>query len=133
MTQETTPVMSHRGLRPTRDTRRRDGGTREQFDVLIEARNGVQYAARLTPEAGGWACVATINGKRREGRGITVDAAFHDATEGLLRHSTGAFVATITDIDGDDHEGRHSRPGQALCAAYSEFIKALSARNGGTR
>lgn len=136
MTHESTPTMRYRGLGVKGRTFHRDGIYREQFDALLEHRNGTQYAARLTPETGGWACVATIDGKRREGRGVTVDAAFHDATEGELRDArgaTGAWTATITDLDGHDHEGHDSRPGQALQRAYSELTRALSARKGGVR
>lgn len=123
-TQELTPTMHTRGLGvKERNTKRRDGGTREAFRLNLEGPNGQEYAANLTPERNSaWSCV--VDGGTRRGYGLIPSSAFSDATQcetNKVKRRPRAWTAVIENDDGRCASADGATAVIAINNAYSAF------------
>lgn len=133
-TQESQPTMSHRGLRQRpRDTTRRDGGARNTLEIEIRDAACNAVWLRAEPEHGGWSCILGGHASRT-GRATTLSSAVLDTVAGTHFVTRKPYAVTLTDIDGECHDGRGSTIGTAVNAAYSALVYAQGAgkaRGGG--
>jgi hypothetical protein len=123
-TQELTPTMHTRGLGvKERNTARRDGGTREEFRLIIEGPGGREYAANMTPEpGGGWSCF--VDGSPRHGYGLIPSSAFSDATQcetNKTPRRPRAWTACIENDDGRCARADGNTAVMAINNAYTAF------------
>jgi hypothetical protein len=103
---------------------RRANYTREEFNIEVVSMHGETASAVLTPEYGNeWSCKANVGGMYRNGRGSYPWSAFNYATAGAIT-GAGTFIATASDIDGEDHTGHGTTPGAAVQAAYTRMVEA---------
>ena len=120
---EVNPSMRVDSLRGKRDTTRKDGGARN--DLQVEITDGQRIVwLRAEPISGGWWYCETAN---RTGWGLRLSSAVNDCIAGAGYLGKGPYTATLTDIDGECHEGKGKTLAGAVNNAYAAHVYAQRA------
>ena len=121
---EVNPSMRVDSLRGKRDTTRKDGGARNDLQVEIRDADDCAVWLRAEPEhGGGWYCCI----EKRSGLANTLSGAVNDCIAGAGYLGKGPYTVTLTDIDGECHEGKGKTLAGAVNNAYAAHVYAQRA------